>query len=105
MLPLVAVGRMQGYELVWLWMPYIAVLGALLAAAIELIIRPLAKNGVWRVVACALAAASALLYGYALWGGIKEVWTAALAATIAALVPFTIEATRGRSALSDRPRA
>ena len=84
----------------WLWMPYIAVLGALLAPAIELIIRPLAPDARWRVRRRARSPpASALLYGYALWGGIKEVWTAALAATIAALVPWTIEATRGRAAL------
>ncbi len=94
MLPLVAVGRLQGHELMWLWMPYISVLGALLALAIEVILRPLAPDARARVPAAVLASASALLFGYALWGGIKEVWTAALAALVAALVPWTIETTR-----------
>ncbi len=94
MLPLVAVGRLSGQELMWLWMPFIAVLGALLALAIDVVLRPLAPDARVRVPAAILAACSALLFGFALWGGIKEVWTAALAAVVAALVPWTIESTR-----------
>ncbi len=100
MLPLVSIGRLSGQELMLLWMPFIAVMAAMLALAIELILRPLAPDARSRIPAAVLASASALLFGYALWGGIKEVWTAALAAVVAALVPWTIAATRSVSALS-----
>lgn len=100
MLPLVAVGRLSGQELMYLWMPFMAVLGTLLALAIELIIRPLAADARVRIPVSVLASASALLFGYVLWGGIKEVWTAALATLVAALVPWTVAALRSGSLLS-----
>jgi hypothetical protein len=49
----------------------------------------------WRAAASFVAAQPAILYGYALWGGIKELAGAWLLALIAALVPWTLGARRG----------
>ena len=89
-LPLVATGRLTGIELMWLWAPYLAVLGGALATAIAVLLGPLVPGRVLRVTAAVLASCSALLLGYVLWGGVKEIWTAAMAALLAALVPWTI---------------
>jgi len=89
-LPLAATGRLTGIDLIWLWMPFIAVLGGLLAAAVAVLVQPLTPDRRVRAVAAVAASCSALLLGYVLWGGIKEIWTAAMAATLAALVPWTL---------------
>ena len=89
-LPLVATGRPTGVDLLWLWAPYLAVLGGLLSAAIAVLLRPLVARPALRVTVAALASCSALLLGYVLWGGVKEIWTAAMAALLAALAPWTI---------------
>ncbi len=95
--PLVAVGRMTGVDLLWLWSPYLAFLGALLAVALESVLAPLVRARSLRVLIAALASCSALLLGYVLWGGVKEIWAAALAALLAALVPWTLERLAGTS--------
>lgn len=89
-LPLVAAGRLGGFEPIWLWMPYLALLGAVLAVSIESLVRPLAREGRLRAGVAVLASCSALLLGYVLWGGVKEIWAAAMAALCAALVPWTL---------------
>lgn len=94
-LPLVAVGRLGGFELVWLWMPYLALLGALLAVSVETVVRPLARNWRLRAGAAVLASCAALLLGYVLWGGVKEIWASAMAALCAALVPWTLARLEG----------
>jgi hypothetical protein len=95
-LPLAATGRLTGIDLIWLWMPFLAVLGGLLAAAVAVLTRPLMADGRVRAVTAVTASCSALLLGYVLWGGIKEIWTAAMAATLAALVPWTLAALQQR---------
>jgi MFS family permease len=51
-----------------------------------------------RAGAAFVAAQPALLFGYALWGGIKELLGALLLALIAALLPWTLEEDRGARA-------
>ncbi len=91
-LPLAATGRLTGIDLIWLWMPFLAVLGGLLAAAVAVLAQPLTPDRRVRAVVAVTASCSALLLGYVLWGGIKEIWAAAMAATLAALVPWTLTA-------------
>src|SRR5262249_59508462 len=52
-----------------------------------------------RAFAAAVAAGSALLYGYSLWGGIKELAMAMLLVLVAALVPIFLKAPGRRAAL------
>ena len=62
-LPLAAAGRLTGVDLIWLWAPYLAVLGGLLAVAIAVLLRPLAPRAALRAGAAVLASCSALLLG------------------------------------------
>jgi hypothetical protein len=70
---------------VWLIQPYIACGAALLALALWSLATPLVRMPRLRALAAFLAAQSALLFGYYLWGGIKEVIAAALVAGFVAL--------------------
>lgn len=85
LLPLGAGAVLTGQDAAWLFQPYLAFLAALLAlvlyqlAALVLSSRPL------RATAAVLGSQAALLYGYALWGGIKELAAAPLVALVAAL--------------------
>ncbi len=88
--PLGVGAALVGQDLAWVVQPYIALWGALLALALwQLARRPVADHRVRAAVAF-VAAQPALLVGYYLWGGIKEVAAAALIATIAGLLPEAV---------------
>jgi hypothetical protein len=81
-----------GHELLrrdaaWLWQPYLAFLGALIALALYALATRLIATRWLRAVTAIVAAQPALLYGYALWGGIKELLVACLVSLLAALLP------------------
>ena len=85
------VGRsIVGMDVAWLFQPYLAFTGAMLT----LVCTALARGtlGPTRLAAAAGFAAtqSALLVGYTLWGGVKEIVAALLVALAAALVPWTL---------------
>ena len=81
------VGRqLLGTDPAWLWQPYIAFLGALLALSLYALAAPLLEPRPLRAFAALIAAQPALLYGYAQWGGVKEVSAAALLAAAGALL-------------------
>ncbi len=67
----------------WLIQPYIAFTAALLALALWSLASPLAERHGLRAATAVIAAQPALLFGYYLWGGIKEVAGAAIIATFA----------------------
>jgi hypothetical protein len=90
-LPLGVGAALTGVDVAWLVQPYIAFWAAMLAAALFGLLRPLIGRSWLAAAAAAIAAQPALLYGYALWGGIKEVAAAALVATAAALLPLAFE--------------
>src|SRR5947207_3768895 len=89
-LPL-GVGRaIVGWDVAWLFQPYLAFLGALAALGAWSVTEPLVISPRLRALAAFLGAQSTLLFGYYLWGGIKEVAAAALIVTLAALATFAI---------------
>ena len=89
-LPL-GVGRaLVGQDVAWLIQPYMAYMGALLALGAWTITEPLVKSPWLRALAASLSAQSALLFGYYLWGGIKEMAAAAFVVSIAAMAAFAI---------------
>ncbi len=77
-------GALVGVDLAWLIQPYIAFLAVLLSLALWSLAKPLAGSPALRGAAAFVGAQPALLFGYYLWGGIKEVAAAALVAAIAA---------------------
>ena len=90
--------QLLAYDIAWLYQPYLAFLGALVSLSVYELLRPLIRAPLLAAAAF-LAAQPAILYGYSLWGGIKEVGGAALLALIAALVPWTLRAGGVRTVL------
>ena len=88
-------GRLLGTELAWVIQPYMAFLGALLALALWQLAGPVVASARLRAAIAFVAAQPALLYGYHLWGGLKELAAVALVVTAAAAMPLAIEAPRG----------
>ncbi|CAN5570093.1 hypothetical protein BH10ACT11_BH10ACT11_03820 [soil metagenome] len=79
--------RLIGTDVAWVIQPYLALLAGLLALSLwELSGWALASQRL-RALVVVLAAQPALLYGYYLWGGIKELAAAGLIALVAALGP------------------
>jgi hypothetical protein len=85
-LPLGTGARLAGTDVAWLIQPYMAWLAAVLALCLWGLVRPLVESERLRALAAVIAAQAALLFGYYLWGGIKEVAAAALVAGAAACV-------------------
>jgi hypothetical protein len=83
--PLGIGSKLIGTDPAWLIQPYMASLGALLSLALWSLATPLASSPRLRAAAAATAAVPALLVGYYLWGGVKEIAAAALIAATAAL--------------------
>ena len=80
------VGRaLVGVDGAWVYQPYLAFLAAMLALVLYELAGYVVRSRPLRVVAAALGAQPALLYGFALWGGIKELAAAPLVALVAVL--------------------
>src|SRR5207342_2846141 len=78
---------------------YIAFLAGLLALGLWTLARPLISSPALRAATAFVAAQPALLFGYYLWGGVKEVVAAALVAGLAALAVQLRERSREPAAL------
>lgn len=90
-LPLGIGAALSGSDVAWLVQPYLALLAAALACALAMIVRPLVASGRRLGLVVFLAAQPALLYGYAMWGGIKELAAAGLIALVAGLAPGAVK--------------
>ena len=97
--PLGDVQQLLGIDAAWLWQPYLSFLGALIALALYGLAAPLVPSGPLRAALAFVAAQPALLFGYALWGGIKELAAALLVAVLAASVVPLLERGSVRAAL------
>jgi hypothetical protein len=97
--PLGVAQRLLGIDAAWLWQPYLALLGALLALALYGLAARLVPSRPLRAAVAFVAAQPAILYGYSLWGGIKELALALLLAVLAACVPPLLEDASARAAL------
>jgi len=99
---LLGVGRaLLGIDAAWAFQPYVACAGAALALCLYALCEGIVAAPRMRALVAFLAAQPALLYGYSLWGGIKELTAAFLVALIAALVASGIggRPTRPRAVL------
>ncbi len=99
LMPLGVGHTLLGTDTAWLWQPYLSFLAAMVAVGLYALSRPLVRARALRALAAATAASAALLYGYALWGGIKELAEAALLVLVAALLPAFLRAPGRRAAL------
>jgi hypothetical protein len=74
----------------WLFQPYLATMAALLALCLYQLSTEVIRRPALRGAIAFLAAQPALLFGYYLWGGVKEVATVLLLALLAALIPTVV---------------
>lgn len=99
LVPLAVGTAIVGADPAWLIQPYMALVGALLALALLALAEPLLRSSPARVAAAVLGSQAALLYGYYLWGGAKEIVAATLVATVAAATATALEARRRSSSI------
>jgi hypothetical protein len=95
LLPLGVGARLVRTDPAWVWQPWIAFAAAVLAAGLFDLSRDLLGSRWTRAAVAFVGADSALLYGFALWGGAKEVLTAALLVLAAATLPDPSGTARG----------
>jgi hypothetical protein len=84
MLPGVA-RALVGTDIAWVFQPYLACCGAALSLCLYALTEPLVSSPRIRALLAFVGAQPALLYGYSLWGGIKEMTAAFLLALGVAL--------------------
>jgi len=99
LMPLGAGHKLLGTDAAWLWQPYLCFLAAMIALGLYVLAAPLVRARPLRAFGAAVAASAALLYGYALWGGIKELAMAMLLVLVAALLPTFVRAPGWRNGL------
>ena len=83
-------------DALWLYQPTMAFMAAMLALGLYALATKVVDTPWLRALAAFTGAQAALLYGYVLWGGIKEMGTAWALPVLAALVPSAIKAERLR---------
>jgi hypothetical protein len=86
LLPLGVGSRLVGSDPAWTFQPYLSLLAALLALCLYELAGALGLTRPARALVATLAAQAALLYGFAQWGGVKELFAAFLLALVAATV-------------------
>ena len=82
---------LSGQDVAWTIQPYMAALGTLVALGLWQMSGSLLESRPLRAVAAFVGSQAALLYGYYLWGGIKEIAAAALLATVVPLAILAVE--------------
>ena len=98
-LPLGVVHQLLQVDAAWLFQPYLAFLGGLLALTLYALLGRLVPQRWVPALVAAVAAQSALLYGYAQWGGVKELFAAAVVPLVAATAPLALRPTSKLSPL------
>lgn len=92
--PLAIGSTLIGRDPAWVFQPYLATMALLLALCLYQLTGELVRRPPLRAAIAFLAAQPALLFGYYLWGGVKEIAAALLLALLAALVPAAVSAER-----------
>jgi hypothetical protein len=84
-IPFGAAQKLVGGDLAWVFQPYVSFMAALLSLGLWEVLGAFTRRRFLRALITFVAAQPALLYGYALWGGVKELAAASLIALAVAL--------------------
>jgi hypothetical protein len=99
-LPLGVGHELVGQDIAWLFQPYLAFLAAMICFSLYWLARTLIPSSRFAALAAFAAPLAAITYGYALWGGAKEMMAATLVALSAALAADAArEARTGRQVI------
>jgi hypothetical protein len=90
-IPFALGSELLGQDVAWLYQPWVAFVAAQLTLTLYVLGESLIQSRAVRAIAAFVAAQPALLFGFALWGGAKEVAAAWTLALLAALAPKAIE--------------
>jgi hypothetical protein len=90
-LPLGIASAIAGQDVAWTIQPYMAALGAALALGLWQLAAPVLASRPLRALVAVVGSQAALLYGYYLWGGVKEIAAAALLASAVPLAIFAAD--------------
>jgi hypothetical protein len=90
LLPFGIARNLVGVDGAWVYQPYLAFLASMLALVLFELARRVVSSRRLCAVTAAVAAQPALLYGFALWGGIKELCAAPIVALIGALASTNV---------------
>ncbi len=90
-IPFGTAAKLSGEELAWVFQPYLALLASFTALTLWQLTERVRIATALRAAGVFLAAQAALIFAYAMWGGIKELGTAVLVGLIAALAPLAID--------------
>lgn len=88
--------KLVGGDLAWVFAPYLSFLAAMLSLSLWRVLERVVEHPGPRALAVFVASQPALLFGYALWGGVKELGAAATIALAAALAPAVLRPGSGR---------
>ena len=103
-LPLGIGTHLVGTDPAWLYQPCIAFFAAMLALALAALLTPLVRSCRLRALVAFVAAQAALIYGYSLWGGLKEL-VATFLVVVAAASPRPPPKSFARSDACSRSRS
>ncbi|MFI5042335.1 MAG: hypothetical protein ACHQNA_10885, partial [Acidimicrobiales bacterium] len=87
MLPIDVGHTLLGVDQLWLWQPYITILAVLTGLGLYEVVSGLVQSRVLRALVAFFGAQAALIYGYALWGGVKELFAPGVVLFAICLVP------------------
>lgn len=87
MLPIDIGNTLLRVDQLWLWQPYLTFLALLTGLGLYELVSGLLESRAFRAAVAFFGAQAALLYGYAMWGGVKELFTPGLVLFAACLVP------------------
>jgi hypothetical protein len=91
-LPWGVVDQLTPQDPAWTFMPYQTLLAVGLATAFYVFATPLLESRPLRALSAFTASQAALLFGFVMWGGVKEVAAAMLIALAAGLLPAAMRA-------------
>jgi hypothetical protein len=87
LLPLDVGHTILGVDQLWLWQPYLTFLAVLTGLGLYELVSGLVESRALRACVAFFGAQAALIYGYALWGGVKEVFAPGVVLFAVCLVP------------------
>jgi hypothetical protein len=92
--------KLVGGDLAWVFQPYLSFFAAMLSLCLWQILGGLLERSRQRALGAFVTAQPALLFGYAMWGGVKELGAAVFVALAAALAPLAVrQGARRRDAI------
>ncbi len=87
MLPIDVGHTLLGVDQLWLWQPYLTFLAVLTGLGLYEVVSGLVQSRALRACVAFFGAQAALIYGYAMWGGVKELFAPSVVLFAVCLVP------------------